>query len=307
MKPFGIDFSKIRAIVIMLYKWKDKNSRLLTLLPVLLGVISVIASLSSFNRDMLYPFSLQNLNLDIVISELFPLLIILALYDVVSSQNQSGIMKKILSEPVSVLEIFLSIFLFVLAYTLVMSISIVVPGFLVSTIASRVKNPQEELRFLSILFPTFTYGLFWGLLTISYSARSSSSFKSLGFSIITLVIFSYFLSYFLNSGLSFLFPAFGINPNSAEANGLVGMVNSILPVPSVSNSISILAVPSILRYNLYPYPGSGGTFVYSFDGHISSLLAALYFSLLAIIPLIVYILVSFLFLFFGVKRIPRLF
>lgn len=307
MRTYIIDRSKIGAIVIMLYKWKDKNFRLLTIVPILFGIISVIISLSSIGKSVLYPFSSQNLNLSVVVSVLFPLLTVIVFYDVLSSLNQSGIMKKMLSEPLSISEIFLSTFLFVFLYVLIISTSIVVPGFLVSAIVSRSKSPDEDLRFLSIFFPTMLYGLFWGLLTLSYSARSNSSFKSLGLSVITLVIISYFLEYLFNLGSNFLFQIFGINPSSSTANSLIGMINAIVPGSSVSNSISILATPTITRFNLYPYSGSGGTFVYSFDGHISSFLSAIHYSMLAMTPLAVYVLISLLLFYLGVRKIPKLF
>lgn len=307
MRIYLVERSKIGAIVIMLYKWKDKNFRLLTIVPILFGIISVVISLSSINKSILYPFSSQNLNLSVVVSVLFPLLTVIIFYDVLSSQNQSGIMKKILSEPVSISEIFLSTFLFAFLYVLIMSTSIVIPGFLVSATASEFKSPMEEIRFLAIFFPTLIYGLFWAFLTLSYSARSNSSFKSLGLSVITLVIISYFLEYLLNLGSNFIFRIFGTNPSSSEANSLTGMINAIVPGSSVSNSISILATPTIMRFNLYPYPGSGGTFVYSFNGHISSFLSALYYSMLAITPLAIYVLISLILLYLGIRKIPKLF
>lgn len=101
MEDFRSSFKKILKTARVLCLWKNSRYRTMTFVPLIVMAISVVIAYSVRGQGVLSPLIFSGLNIAVLTGMVYPFLIIIIFYDVISLKTESGLKKKLLSESVS--------------------------------------------------------------------------------------------------------------------------------------------------------------------------------------------------------------
>ncbi len=266
----------------ILIKSKSGNYKALYAVFALAGAFSIITSYSARGTIELNPLTSSG-NLQEYYALLSPIFVMLLFYDTISSKVADNSLKKILSEPIGLRTIRRQTTSLLISFSLLYSLTLVIPGAILSYFISRVATPDYLLRYIFVVFPTFLYILFFASTSFLISALTSKpSFSILiNFLVVALCYFLWIpLTYGLN--VAILYPILGISPNSSAAFSLGNLESYFIPTQGYNYSIIPLGYPSAVGFNLQ------NLIIYSSNGTLSSPPRSLELSLIFMIPTLFY-------------------
>ena len=272
----------------ILIKSKSGNYNALYAILAFAGVFSIITSYSARGTIELNPLTSSG-NLSTYYALLSPIFVMLLFYDTISSKVADNSLKKILSEPIGLRTIRRHTTSLLISFSLLYSLTLVIPGAILSYFISGVATPDYLLRYIFVVFPTFLYILFFTSIAFLISASTSKPSSSILISFFV-VAFCYFLWIPLMQllNVAIIGPILGISQNSSAALSLGNEESYFIPTQGYNNSIIPLGYPSVVGFNLQ------NLLVYSFNGTLSSSLRSLELSLIFMIPTFFYIILILL-------------
>ena len=303
MEDYRSSFKQILKTARILYLWKNGRYRIMTIIPLIVMAISVVISYSDRSQGILSPLIFSGLNIAVLTGMVYPFLIIVIFYDVISLKTDSGLKKKLLSESLSRDHIFIALILLSVVYDLILSFCVIVPTFLTSILFSGTGTVNEEIRFIAEIVPVFFALLLWTSIALLFSSRVKSTFSSLGLSLFTALMFTFFspiLDYALP--VDVLMPILHIGTNTPQGFNLISFVTSLLPTMSSLNSMQIFSSPLVVGFNLYPSTGQN-VMVYSFNGSTLPFFSCFQVAMVALSPLLVELAAVLLLLWASVRKI----
>ena len=238
MENYRSSFEQILRTARILYLWENGRYRIMTIVPLIVMAISVLIAYSDRGHGLLSPLVFPGLNIAVLTGLVYPFLIIILFYDVISLRTESGLKKKLLSESVSQDHIFIALILPSVVYDLILSFSVIVPAFLASILFSGTGTLGEEIRFIAEIIPVFFALLLWTFIAMLFSSRVKSVFSSLGLSLFTALMFTFFspiLDYTLP--VDVLMPILHIGANTSQGYNFTSFVTALLPTMSSLNSM----------------------------------------------------------------------
>ncbi len=262
----------------ILIKSKSGNYKALYAIFALAGAFSIITSYPARGTIELNPLTSTG-NLAVYYALLSPLFVMLLFHDTISSKVADNSLKKILSEPIGLRTIRRQTTSLLISFSLLYSLTLVIPGAILSYFISRVATPDYLLRYIFLVFPTFLYILFFASTSFLISALTSKPSSSIliSFLVVALCYFLWIpLLGWLNAAI------LGISPNSSAALSLENLESYFIPTQGYNYSIIPLGYPSVVGFNLQ------NLIIYSFNGTLSSPLRSLELSLIFMIPTLFY-------------------
>lgn len=178
----------------ILFQYKNAHFKTLYIFLGIILVISIIGSFSAFHSNEASPYTSNGgFNLFSILWLLFPFISILSFFDLFSGLKENRVMKKILSEPITWKEIYLGSLLFIIIYSLLLTVFMIIPESIISYLLASHSSLYLFLKSMWICIPLFLYTVFWGLLASIFSGFSISDSVSITISI--LAFFSWVLFY----------------------------------------------------------------------------------------------------------------
>lgn len=214
-----------------------------------------------------------------------PIFIISLFYDTISSKVADNSLKKILSEPIDIKTMRYHTLYFIISFSLLLSLILVIPGAILSYFISKDANLDYFLRYIFVILPTFLYTLFFISLTFLISSSISKPSYSLMINVFLFIFFFFLWTALINLlNVAVVEPIYGTNSYANILFSTYG--NYFNPAAEYGNSIVPLGDPSINGFNFlnsWAVAKNGET--------LTSLQSSLYLSLFFMIPMFFYTLI----------------
>lgn len=293
-----LNFKKYKETSKIILKEKNSNYKIVYILLSIIFLITVILSLVAKGSNELSPFISENFfNLEIFLLMIFPFFYILLFFDFYSNLNESRVMKKLLSEPISYKDLYFTGLYFLLYFGLIITLIIIVPESIISYAIADQRSFIMFLRSISVGIPIYLSILFWGLISLTVSSLTKKDMTSITVNFLIFIIINFVLLNLLENLITGLGSLLGFNEK--EINSIIPFINSLYPFFSISNAISILTNPFL------SFSFSNGINYYSgyFIGKQLGFLTSIQYSIYSILPLVLYIFILFILLFWSLKRL----